>query len=113
MIDIHERALNAIGETLITLQDETVKRMSDALEAAERTAAELRAENEIKQAMYDGMKAACDALAAQLAAVTAERDAAINAAQCASNFLSFDHAGTGEQLKAFLFVKDQLLKVLP
>lgn len=78
MIDIHERALNAIGETLITLQDETVKRMSDALEAAERTAAELRAQLATAQAALELCRTnyATDkkALCLQLEAVTDERD---------------------------------------
>ena len=39
---------------------------------AERDA--LQAGNEVKQAMYDGMKSACDALSAELATVKAERD---------------------------------------
>lgn len=45
MIAIHETALNKIGDVLITLQDETIKRMSDALEAAEARAESLAESN--------------------------------------------------------------------
>lgn len=38
MIDIHERAMNRIGDVLIEFQDETIRRMSDALEHAEEIA---------------------------------------------------------------------------
>lgn len=46
MIAIHESALSKIGDVLITLQDETIKRMSDALEAAEARIEELKTQLE-------------------------------------------------------------------
>lgn len=62
MIDIHERAINRIGDILIELQDRTLYRMSDALEAAEARADSLAAQLATAQAALEQVTQERDAL---------------------------------------------------
>lgn len=58
MIAIHESALSKIGDVLITLQDETIKRLSDATEAAEARAAQLETDNDEMQSYINDIRVA-------------------------------------------------------
>ena len=64
------RAKNAV------LASAELTALIERAEAAERERDEARAENEIKQAMYDGLKDATDQLSAELERVKQERDSA-------------------------------------
>src|SRR5512143_4057049 len=74
MIEIHESALSKIGDVLITLQDETIKRLSDATEAAEACAAQAEQDRESLEQQREAKTCTIARLLNTIETVSSERD---------------------------------------